>query len=865
MVLAIVVFLTCSLVARAQEPPSPDADAPPADPLEASPVMPTLAWAPVIPWPQEALAVGEEGHVRLRLTLDEDGRVVAFEVVDSSAPSFGEAVGPYVPELRFTPARDTAGRPARAVIEYVHRFTLDQQPVVAIEGRVRLAGSDAAFVGAEVVARSVERPELPAATVRSGEDGRFELFDLSPGRWTLTAYAPGHRADELELDVLPGERVEVRLLVIPDVEATTGEAGETMIIFGDRLQPELTERRLDPSLVRVLPGTGGDVVRAIQTQPGVARTPFNSGALLVRGTPSDATAFNLGGTRIPIIFHFGGLSTAVNGDMLEELRFLPGSYGVRHGRRLGGLVELVPRSEPIAETQGYAAIDLLQATVMHDQVLGPRNSLSLSVRRSYFDLLLSPLVNIDPSWSVRLPGYSDAQLHLLHKGEGGATFSGMLLGSEDHLSFRTTSEEGASEESRLDLRFFRGWGSWTRPIGNAWEVELTGMLGPERMFATLEDEEKAREQATRAQGRVEFNRPVLTGGAFGWRIGLDLELAVDDTFAYSTSDLAGFYLYAEDEEGEQSFILPGLYFEQVQRAGRLTLVPGVRWDGIYSSEGYRSSAVDPRVRMQVELASTTFLDAGAGLYSQFPAPREITDNGVGNPDLGPERAAQLTMGVKHQVSPEFRLEGVAYLSLLDELIVGHDDRFTFELAPPPMAPFDLGDYANDGTGRVLGTELVAHYEDERWIAFAAFTLSRSVRQERPDGPESLFEYDQPVVITVMGSRSLPRGWRLGARGRLTEGNPYTPIRNRIYDQAAQGWVPVFSEGTTERLAPWASLDVRADKQWTFRAWALTLYVDVQNTTNRQNAELLTFSPDFSEELVVVGLPILPTFGLRGDW
>ena len=59
--------------------------------------------------------------------------------------------------------------------------------------------------------------------------------------------------------------------------------------------------------------------------------------------------------------------------------------------------------------------------------------------------------------------------------------------------------------------------------------------------------------------------------------------------------------------------------------------------------------------------------------------------------------------------------------------------------------------------------------------------------------------------------------------------------------------------------------MRADKQWTFRSWALTLYIDVQNLTNRQNVELLTFSPDFSQELRVVGLPILPTFGLRGDW
>lgn len=843
-------------VAAAQEPP-------PAEPDRTA--LPSLAWSPPARWPQEALARGEEGSVRLRLQLDAAGRVAQSEILASSSPAFEQAMAEVLDELRFHPARDAGGRAAPSVIEYVHRFTLEQIPTVAIGGRVRLAGGETELAGAQVEARSPDLPDQGSIQVQSASDGSFELFDLRPGRWILTATAPGLRSDELEVLVKPGERVDVRLFLAAQRQDLTEDAGESMTIYGERLEPELTERRLNAASVRFLPGTGGDVVRAVQTQPGVARTPFNSGTLLVRGTPADATAFNLGGTRIPLIFHFGGLSTAVNGDLLEELRFLPGSYGTRYGRRMGGLVELVPRSSPVEQSAGYASLDLLQTTLKHDQRLGPRTSLSLSVRRSYFDLLLSPLVNIDPSWTVRLPGYTDAQLHLLHEPRSGGVFSSMLLASEDHFSFTALSEGGAPEVSKLDLRFFRGWASWTRPLGNAWALELTGMLGPERTIASLEGEEQAREQATRGQARLELNRPVLEGGSFGWRLGLDLEFALDEAFAYNTSELGGFYLYAEDEAGKQNLLMPAVYLEQVQRAGDLTVIPGVRVDWLRSSEGYRAGMIDPRVRLRWDFASSSSIHAGAGRYSQFPLSREFTDNGTGNPDLGPEHADQLSLGAEHRFSPELSVEGVAYLSLLDQLVVGHDDRFTFELAPPPMAPFDLGEYANDGTGRVYGLELLTRYEDPNWFAFAALTLSRSTRLERPDGEPGLFEYDQPYTITVLGSRTLPRGWRLGARGRLTAGNPYTPITNRIYDQAEQGWLPVFADGNTSRLPPWASLDVRGDKQWTFRAWALTLYVDVQNLTNRQNVELLTFAPDFSQELRVVGLPILPTFGLRGDW
>ena len=34
--------------------------------------------------------------------------------------------------------------------------------------------------------------------------------------------------------------------------------------------------------------------------------------------------------KIPIVFHFSGLSTVINGDSIEEVAFLPGNYGVRY-------------------------------------------------------------------------------------------------------------------------------------------------------------------------------------------------------------------------------------------------------------------------------------------------------------------------------------------------------------------------------------------------------------------------------------------------------------------------------------------------------------------------------------------------------
>lgn len=857
--------------------PAPAPDTPPADaapspesPGEAEWTPPVLLTAPPVPWPEEELALRREGAVLLALDLDAEGRVLDARVIESGGEAFDQAILAAILDFRFSPALDARRAPVPAQVQYLYRFRLEVQATVAVRGDVRAGGTREALVGASVMAEQVPMTPLPEGeeprrvSVQSGADGRFELAGLDPGRWRLLAGAPGFGIEELEVEVTGGEVLEVAFHLSPDRPWEAPEVGETIEIIGYRLPPEITERRLDQDQVRVLPGTGGDVIRAVQTQPGVARTPFNAGTLLVRGMPADASAFYLGGVGIPVVFHFGGLSTAVNGDLLSEVVFLPGSYGVRYGRTMGGVVDLAPTTAPAERTQGYASIDLFQAAVMHEQVLSKRASVTLSLRRSYLDTILSPIVNTQDDYTVRLPRYMDGQLRAIYRDDRGMVVQGMVLGSDDRFTYDQTDSDGDRTESRLDLRFLKGWASWTMPLGRGWQSELALMAGPEQLAAEYLSDEEAYEKAQREHLRLELSRPVPEGGVIGWRLGVDLELSHEE-YSYQVEDLDGFFLYADDEEGAARVFLPGVYLEQVQKQGPVQVIPGLRLDWMRTDDDYQAQIVDPRIRVRWEVTPSTVVNAGAGQYSQFPLLREVMDNGTGVPRLDPEHAIQVSVGARQQLLPALSLEGTAYGAALSDLVVGHDDRFTFELAPPPMAPYDTDAYANEGTGRVLGLELLTRYEDPRWLAFAAITLSRSTRVEREGQARTLFEYDQPVLLTLVGSHRLPRGWRVGGRARLTSGNPYTPVVNRIYDLDEQGWLPVFAESNVERLPAWASLDLRVDKEWTFRLWSLTLYLDVQNLTNRRNVELLNFSPDFATEIPVYGLPILPTFGLRGAW
>ena len=176
-------------------------------------------------------------------------------------------------------------------------------------------------------------------------------------------------------------------------------------------------------------------------------------------------------------------------------------------------------------------------------------------------------------------------------------------------------------------------------------------------------------------------------------------------------------------------------------------------------------------------------------------------------------------------------------------------------------------YYNEGHGRAYGIETLIRWKpDGRFFGWLAYTLSRSQRTQPPSDVETLYQYDQTHILTVLGSYKLGHGWEFGARFRLVSGNMYTPspTASTTRTPARSSRLPSYPRFNS-RLPIFEQLDLRVDKTWQFTHWKLGAYLDVMNVYNRGNVEGVTYNYNFTQQSTVTGIPFLPNLGLRADF
>src|SRR5689334_20527545 len=384
--------------ARADEPPA--AEAPPEEhKLTRPPKLVKFVEAVFPPDKEKALVTAK---VLLSIEIGADGKVGEVTVVESGGPDFDMAAVAAAKQFVFEPA-EIDGQPAPVKITYRYDFTIVEKMVKA--------GPQVNFDGV-VLERLKKRPlpkvsikikELDGVTAQTDEDGHFAFMDVPPGTYKVEISHPKLATVVTEETIAVGKRRTVKYLV----EEKDEDEGISIVVRAPRIKKEAVETRIRTEEARRVPGTQGDTLKVVQNLPGVARSSFGSGQLVVWGSAPNETRVFVDGVDIPALYHGGGLRSTVNSDLIKSIDLVPGAFGAEYGRGIGGLVKTETRTLPREGTHGYAAVDVIDASALITTAISKNARFGIAARRSHLDSVLSQVTNDDVGDFVPIPQYYD--------------------------------------------------------------------------------------------------------------------------------------------------------------------------------------------------------------------------------------------------------------------------------------------------------------------------------------------------------------------------------------------------------------------------------------------------------------------------
>ena len=817
-------------------------------------------------YPAEAQAARVSGSVGLLVDLDDKGTVTEVQVTEPAGNGFDDAAVEAVKKFKFSPA-EIDGKPAPVRIAYHYNFTLQEQqgpPPLPKEAVVTLRGKVLQRGNREPLSAPTISVDEGAFGVTGSERGEFEVAGVPPGKHQVVVIAAGFDRFATEEEVVEGKVTEVTYYVHKHVFSPY----ET-VVRGQRERKDVARVELRQEEIRLVAGTGGDAFRVVQDLPGVARAPYSFGLLIVRGGRPDDTRVYVDGVWIPIIFHFAGLVSVYNSDLLSSVTFQPGNFGAQNGRAVGGSVEAETRSPSKDAYHGYANISAIDTTLLAEGPIKGDWTFAAAGRISYVDLVLKAFLPSSVQFATA-PRYWDYQAKAEWAPKGPDRVTLQFFGAHDLLKLLLTNPAMIDPEGRADVGmsedFERLMGTWRHTFSPTVSNKLVLALGLDTGSSSVGADLKGTISLWAAQ-----LRETVTWEPTQW---LTLEVGTDSYLGWYSNDVTRPPLPLPGEVPDPivsrqvvhgvdaGFVFePALFAEATLRPFATTrIVPGIRGD----YEGtLKYFTVDPRLAVFQQVVDGTVLKGAVGLYHQPPEFRlQQWTRTFGNPYLGAEQSLQAMIGLEQRIIEALSLDVQLYYKWMNNLewpsakTVLRDGQMVLER------------YNNSGQGRSYGVEVLLRHElSNSFFGWISYSFSKSQRRSTDWTTDDwrLAQFDQPHHLIVVASYKWPYDIVTGLRFQWASGNLYTPYPNRVYDSDADIYMPIPGQFWSQRGPDFISLDLRIDKRFVFKEWTINVFVDVQNVTNNKNPEFVLYNFDYTQTQYVRGMPIFPTIGLKAEF
>ncbi len=715
----------------------------------------------------------------------------------------------------------------------------DQRSFGVIAGRVT-DSIGTPLVGASVLLAG------PDHRTKTDDSGQFALRDLNPGRYTVRFSHVGYETKSVDNVIVAGDSTTHLRLVMTAVAVR----GRDIIVEGDTRVPAPTPVvgavNLTREELRRTAGFSEDVIRSVNSLPGISRTGDFLSAMSVRGGSPSENGFYVDGMPIPDINHLpmhgsaGGAVGLINNELIEEVGLSLGGFDAPYGGRLSSVMEITTRDG--SHTGFHARFDASQAGLgaIVEGPVGRQGSIILSARHGMLDELLRHTdAGIGPQCND-YQGKLAINLSARHR-----LFAVGIAGAD---RFAISREEAREYGSSLYGR----WRAYPYMIGAGWTATWNSRLAT---------------QTTLSSSATEFHYDTHP---YSWRVANYNDntrerswtlRSIGDWHATASSHLK-FGLEATHQVDDESYELPWYidplqhyipaFDQDVRIEGSSLSVFATHsrefWGMVSTSAGVRAeySSITKHFHLAPRLSATwcpttaTSVQFASGVVYQT-LPSAILSQKAAHRSLADPTAYHLVLTVSRALDrrsmvglsiyskwyehmPIDRAEPQLYV--FDEVL--NSDAFWFQQHTHLAA-----------TGQAIsqGLELVVRGRTQRHLDGMLGGSLSSNRYRDGRGDWHARALDTRYSTIVEGGWNIVGGLRVSVRWFNSGGAVYSPIDVRRSSQLRVGIID-STKINTSRLPSYHSINLRVDQQISIAGTRLGAYLTVWNLLDRKTVNSL---------------------------
>lgn len=514
------------------------------------------------------------------------------------------------------------------------------------------------------------------------KSGYYVFLNIIPGKYILKAELIGYKsAERKNITVIAGDTSKIDILLDDESYST-----EEIDVVSDRFRQAQNDMRtsllnLSPKTTRVIPGVGEDVLRSLQTLPGVSAPNDFSSQLIVRGSGPDQNLIIMDNIEIFNPYRLYGVFSMFNPETLEDINLITGGFPSKYGDRLSAVLDVTNREGSKTKYfTGQTNINIANANLVFSGKMPFKNipvSWIVSTRRSYYDLILGPFAKnaglIDESASF--PSFNDMQgkvtfgpiknhkfiLNGIYSRDGVNIIPGESKEQEDSISVRDQSSNdvlGFAWHYAPTTKFLtKTTISWYRNKGDAqfggelldpvldresYTPEIRDSLKALGLYLGIGFKSKYTFRKYSVQNNTIFlsknNKTEIGGGIDILRTDLEFTLELDERLKAIAQGNPNFSAISNGQLDGKDYYRANIYAQdRIKLSDKLFTQFGVRFDYFAIN---KKAYLSPRLNISFAPDKVTTIRAGTGLYYQSPGYEKLIDAQIFF-DLTEEKAKKL--------------------------------------------------------------------------------------------------------------------------------------------------------------------------------------------------------------------------------